>query len=194
MRAPGIGAPNTGRVACNVRPRPAFGFRDRGSNQRHLEQGTGDRRAAHPAQCKNQPIQSWQRRARRVLRVLWASVQVGLGLKDMLLQHMLRFKYSVIGALQWKRDMAEYQAAAARFKVQRVADGFEQARPCPCANPPPRLPLSPPAPSHSPLFPFCLYTCRVHAAQQCLRVSCCAVAYPYAVKRVAVPRPHDRSY
>lgn len=66
--------------------------------------------------------------AERVLTGAPATVQVGLGLKDMLLQHMLRFKYSVFGALQWKRDMAEYQAAAARFKVQRVTDGFEQAR------------------------------------------------------------------
>ena len=59
------------------------------------------------------------------------SVQVGVSLKDMLLQHMLRFKFSVFGALQWKRDMAEYQAAAARFKVQRVSDGFEQVPPSP---------------------------------------------------------------
>lgn len=64
-------------------------------------------------------------------------MQVGLGLRDMLLQHMLRFKYSVVGALQWKRDMAEYQAAAARFKVQRVSDGFEQV----CPRPPCIAPL-----------------------------------------------------
>jgi len=43
-------------------------------------------------------------------------VQVGVSLKDMLLQHMLRFKFSVFGA---------------RFKVQRVSDGFEQVPPSP---------------------------------------------------------------
>jgi hypothetical protein len=55
-------------------------------------------------------------------------LQVGLQLKEMLLQHMLRFKFSLLGALQWKRDMAEYQAVVVRFGVQRVSDAFEQVR------------------------------------------------------------------
>jgi phosphatidylserine/phosphatidylglycerophosphate/cardiolipin synthase-like enzyme len=53
-------------------------------------------------------------------------VQVGMALRDLLLQHMLRFKFSMFGALQWKRDMAEYQNAASRLRVQRVTDAFDQ--------------------------------------------------------------------
>ena len=49
-----------------------------------------------------------------------------MALRDLLMQHMLRFKFSMFGALQWKRDMADYQEAAARFKLQRVSDAFEQ--------------------------------------------------------------------
>lgn len=44
------------------------------------------------------------------------------------MQHMLRFKFSMFGALQWKRDMADYQEAASRLKVQRVTDAFDQVR------------------------------------------------------------------
>ena len=53
---------------------------------------------------------------------------MGMALRDLLMQHMLRFKFSMFGALQWKRDMADYQEAASRFKLQRVTDAFEQVR------------------------------------------------------------------
>jgi Exocyst complex component Sec10 len=53
-------------------------------------------------------------------------VQVGMALRDLLMQHMLRFKFSMFGALQWKRDMAEYQDAASRLRLQRVSDAFDQ--------------------------------------------------------------------
>ena len=53
-------------------------------------------------------------------------MQVGLSLRELLMQHMLRFKFSMFGALQWKRDIADYQEAAARLKEKRVSDAFEQ--------------------------------------------------------------------
>ena len=53
-------------------------------------------------------------------------VQVAAALKEAVLAHMLRFRFSDFGALQLKRDMSEYQAAVASFNLARVADQFEQ--------------------------------------------------------------------
>jgi Exocyst complex component Sec10 len=53
-------------------------------------------------------------------------VQAGSIVYDALLAHMLRFRYSDFGALQLKRDMSEYQAAAATFRIPRVDELFDQ--------------------------------------------------------------------
>jgi hypothetical protein len=53
-------------------------------------------------------------------------MQVGVLLKEALLQHMLRFRYNDFGALQLKRDMSEYQQCAATFGIASVNDLFEQ--------------------------------------------------------------------
>jgi hypothetical protein len=67
----------------------------------------------------------------RLLQLVWKGhdwcvwLQVGKILKEALLQHMLRFRYSDFGALQLKRDMSEYQATAAMFGLPRVNELFE---------------------------------------------------------------------
>lgn len=55
--------------------------------------------------------------------------------RELLMQHMQRFKFSMFGALQWKRDMADYQEAAARLEVQRVTEAFDQVLCTVCLSP-----------------------------------------------------------
>jgi Exocyst complex component Sec10 len=62
----------------------------------------------------------------KMLLKILVALQVGSILYDAILAHMLRFRYSDFGALQLKRDMSEYQAAAASFAIARVDELFEQ--------------------------------------------------------------------